>query len=76
MFSIFPYREALQALNEKGTSYRLIAEDHLIRDWDGLDYLIIDPDSVSKFGMRKIMGFQAAGGTVLEMETFMASIAS
>jgi len=62
------YRKVLQVLNEKGVSYRLIAEDHLIRDWDGLDVLIIDPGSVSRFGMRKIMGFQAAGGAVVESD--------
>jgi len=62
------YQKGFCELAQKEIPYRLIAEDHLIKDWDGLDYLIVDPGSVSTFGKRKIMGFCAAGGTVVTLD--------
>jgi len=62
------YREAIKALNDSKVPYRLIAEDHLIRDWDGLDILAIDSNSVSMLGMRKVNGFRAAGGRIVELD--------
>lgn len=63
------FRHALIGLEQMQLSYRIIAEDHLIRDWDGLDVLLVDPGSVSPFGKRKIMGFSAAGGTIVTLNS-------
>ncbi|NGX57845.1 MAG: hypothetical protein K940chlam3_00742 [Chlamydiae bacterium] len=62
------YENTFCALDQHKIPYRLIAEDHLITDWDGLDYLLVDPQSISRMGQRKILGFCAAGGTVVSMD--------
>jgi len=69
------YRNAIRELNESKIPYRLIAEDHLIRDWDGLDLLLIDTNAVSMLGMRKINGFRAAGGEVVDLNQSKESLA-
>lgn len=61
------YIQALERLQNR-IPYRLIAEDHLITEWDGLDFLLVDPHSISPMGRRKILGFCAAGGTVVVMD--------
>ncbi|MCH9703602.1 MAG: hypothetical protein K0U13_02300 [Chlamydiae bacterium] len=50
-----------QALQE-----RLIAEERLIYDWDGVDELTILPQTLSPQGARMVQGFAATGGTVIE----------
>ncbi|WP_068468128.1 hypothetical protein [Candidatus Protochlamydia phocaeensis] len=56
---------ALRRLLERAVPFRLIAEDHLITNWDGLDYLLYAPTGLSHQGKRKLQGFCAAGGTVV-----------
>jgi hypothetical protein len=56
---------ALTLLVNSHIPFRLIAEDHLITDWDGLDDLFYVPTGLSAQGKRKLQGFCAAGGTVI-----------
>lgn len=59
--------EALQLLMQKEVAFRLIPENHLITEWDGLDDLIYVPDGLSSQGKRKLQGFCAAGGCVVTL---------
>jgi len=45
--------------------FRLIAEDKLTQEWEGLDRLVVLRNAVSSQGLRKLQGFIAAGGDVL-----------
>ena len=53
------------ALQQQGIAYRLICEEKLTEEWDGLDQLIVITDAVSPQGKRRLQGFCAAGGEVL-----------
>jgi hypothetical protein len=46
--------------------FRLIPESQLTEQWQGVETLIVFPDKITPQGKRKILGFCAAGGTVLE----------
>ena len=61
------FLQKLDHLLPKLTSFRIIPEEKLTEQWDGLDLLLVDPDKISIQGKRKLLGFIAAGGTV---ETF------
>ncbi len=54
-----------------GIDYRIIPETYLTTEWHGLDYLIVDPDSLSSQGFRKLQGFCAAGGTIVSLGKIM-----
>ena len=58
-------REPLQVFSEKTIAYRLIAEEDLTSSWDELDFLLYVPQALSIQGKRKLLGFCAAGGTVI-----------
>lgn len=47
--------------------FKLIAESHLINQWDGLDVLLFNPEGLSTQGKRKIQGFCAAGGLAVSL---------
>ncbi len=55
-------------LKEKGTAYRIIPEDKLTEQWDGIDTLIVPEQAISSQGKRKLLGFAAASGTILSFE--------
>lgn len=55
-----------EALGE--TPYRIISEMHLTEEWDEIDELIIFSSLISKHGMRKVQGFIATGGKVVDWE--------
>lgn len=57
--------EGLQALHQRKLPFKLIAENQLTSQWDGLDYLLYSPSGLSLQGKRKLQGFCAAGGTVI-----------
>lgn len=46
------------------TAFRIIGEEKLTEQWDGLDKLIVPQQAVSSQGKRKLQGFIAAGGIV------------
>lgn len=52
----------LNALLEKG--FRLIPEELLNENWDGLDRVIALRSYTSEWGMRMLHGFEAAGGEI------------
>jgi hypothetical protein len=58
-------QQALEVLLQQGIPFKIIAENHLISCWDGLDDLIYVPTGLSSQGKRKLQGFCAAGGTVV-----------
>lgn len=45
---------------------RFVIEGTLTGEWDGLDDLIVLPHAIGPITKRKLQGFQAAGGTVLD----------
>jgi hypothetical protein len=55
---------AAAGLIAEGTPFRVVAEEKLTEEWDGLDRLIVFPSAVSARGKRKLLGFIAAGGVV------------
>ena len=55
-------------LKEKGTAYRIIPEDKLTEQWDGIDTLIVPEGAISWQGKRKLLGFAAAGGNIISFE--------
>ena len=58
---------AMKELRESGKDFRIISEAKLTEEWDEVETLIIFPHAVSTQGKRKLMGFVAAGGVVLEI---------
>ncbi len=52
-------------LKEQKTLFRIVPEEKLTEQWDGLDNLIVLSSALSPQGKRKLLGFAAAGGTVL-----------
>lgn len=60
-------REVLADLHRRQKPFRVVAESRLTTEWDGLDYLIVAPQSLSAQGHRKLRGFCAAGGTVVSL---------
>lgn len=53
-----------QLISTLQTPFRIIAEEKLTEQWDGLDKLIVPAQAVSSQGKRKLLGFAAAGGIV------------
>jgi hypothetical protein len=53
-------------LETQNIPFRLIAEGRLTEEWDGIDRLYVLKDAVSVQGNRKLLGFAAAGGEVVE----------
>lgn len=62
---------ALKELDQRAVQYKLMVEDNLITNWDGLDFLIYTPSVLSFQGKRKLQGFCAAGGTVVSTEALL-----
>ncbi len=70
MFQVQNYAgldKAFESLLKQKIPFRIIAENHLITGWDGLDYLIYVPAGLSPQGKRKLQGFCAAGGTCVTL---------
>jgi hypothetical protein len=57
----------MKELYSKATPFRIICEENLTEEWDGLDQLIIIPESISPRGKRKLQGFAAAGGEIKQL---------
>lgn len=61
----------LTCLNQLASSkmpFRLIKEEKLTMEWDGLDAILYSPQSITLEGKRKLKGFVAAGGKLLVSE--------
>jgi hypothetical protein len=48
-------------------SFKPVYEPLMTEQWDGLDELYVFPEALSPQGRRKLMGFLAAGGRVIEV---------
>lgn len=59
--------ETLKQLISRNICFRIVPEARLTAEWDGLDDLIVDPTILSGQGKRKLLGFCAAGGTVITL---------
>lgn len=57
--------EAIKDLESKRIPYKIIPEERLTSEWEGLDYIIINPQSITPQGQRKLNGFLAAGGEII-----------
>jgi hypothetical protein len=56
--------KAFAELGAKKVSFRIIPEELLTEQWDGIDTLVVISDAVSPQGKRKLQGFSAAGGEI------------
>ncbi|HEY2810351.1 MAG TPA: hypothetical protein VGJ00_03055 [Rhabdochlamydiaceae bacterium] len=54
----------MQTLTAEHIPFRIIFEDKLTEEWDGLDKLIAISEGLSPQGKRKLQGFCAAGGEI------------
>lgn len=54
-------------LRTKALPFRVIPSCYLTAEWDGLDDLIVESQSIDKQLYRKLQGFAAAGGKVVEL---------
>jgi hypothetical protein len=53
-------------LKAKDVQFRIISEEKLTEEWEGLDQLIVIKESISPLAKRKLLGFAAAGGEIIE----------
>jgi hypothetical protein len=60
-------KEAVDAMERMNVPWRSIPESRLTLDWDGLDTLYVLEGAISSEGRRKIQGFVAAGGEVVNL---------
>lgn len=56
----------LYDLKAKGIPFRIISEEKLTEEWEGLDRLIVISEAISPLCKRKLQGFAAAGGEIIE----------
>lgn len=56
--------EHMQTLNESKIPFKVVHEELLTTEWEGLDTLIIPSTGLSEQGKRKLQGFIATGGQV------------
>lgn len=54
-----------ERLEQEKISYRLVSEETLTGDWDGLDELFVLKGDLSPLAKRKLAAFEAAGGVVI-----------
>lgn len=58
--------EKIDRLLQALPSFKPVYEPLLTEQWDGLDELYVFPEAMSPQGERKLRGFKAAGGVVIE----------
>ncbi len=56
----------LDLLLQELPSFRPVYEPLLTEQWDGLDEIYVLPEALTQRGKRKLLGFEAAGGKVIE----------
>lgn len=61
----FELKQALSTFHNQQIPFRIISEECLTTEWEGLDYLVVATSSLSPQGIRKLRGFCAAGGSVV-----------
>jgi hypothetical protein len=64
---LLQFDQILDRLDAEGIAFRVIYEDFLSEQWEGLDEIYVCfPDVLSLQAQRKLQGFCAAGGKVLK----------
>jgi hypothetical protein len=58
----------ISQFNEKRILFRMISEEKLTEQWDGIDQLIVPSQAIGEQGRRKLLGFIATGGIVTTFE--------
>lgn len=60
---------SFQALESvlKRAPVRVLTEEYLTVDWDGLDVIVLSVEGLGSAGLRKLQGFCAAGGSVVPL---------
>lgn len=58
------FESTVQALIMAQTPFRVLTEEFLTVEWDGLDTILLPTAGLGATGMRKLQGFLAAGGEV------------
>ncbi len=54
-----------QVIGELKVPYKAVYETHLTEQWDGLDDLYVLESALTPQGIRKLKGFEAAGGNII-----------
>jgi hypothetical protein len=60
--------DTLISLLKKDEPFKILSEEFLTSEWEGLDTLIVTP-LVQKRSVRKLKGFEAAGGHIISTTT-------
>lgn len=60
-------QNVVRQLMDDSKPFRFVCEAALTTEWDGLEMLLVVPQTVTSQGIRKLRGFCAAGGTVLTL---------
>jgi hypothetical protein len=63
----------IELFRVNGTPVRLVSETYLTNQWHGMERIIVNRDVVSQLGNRKLLGFIAAGGEVVDLEEFCSN---
>lgn len=63
--------QLIDFLGKARKPFRIISEEKLTQQWDGLDHIIVIPRTISLPGKRKLQGFIAAGGTVVTPDSLV-----
>jgi hypothetical protein len=67
-FLIEELDKVILELNNNQTAFRIIPEGKLTEQWDGIDRLFVPSQAISGQGRRKLLGFVAAGGSILAFD--------
>ncbi len=60
------YLQVLENLQKHGRSFRLLSEESLLQNLEGLDQILYSSRYMTQEGLRKLQGFAAAGGELLD----------
>ena len=60
-----PHKPLLESLTTQNIDFKIISEDSLAMEWDGLDTLYVHKTGLAPTTLRMIDGFSAAGGSVV-----------
>ncbi len=64
----------LESLLRSRESFRLVCEERLTEEWNGLDELILFSDLTSPRGKRMVQGFITAGGAIIDAGTLLSAL--
>ena len=59
------FLQRLEMLFKERISFKLLAEETLLQDLEGIDQILYNPNHITKEGFRKLQGFAAAGGKLI-----------